>query len=118
MRDFRELKVWEKAHLFTLDIYKASLGFPDDERYGLTSQLRRASTSIPTNIAEGCGRRTEKELAQFLQIAVGSASEVDYLLQLTHELQYIKSDRYEKLVYQIVEIRKMLIAFIKPLRLK
>jgi four helix bundle protein len=78
MRDFREFKVWEKAHSLTLDIYKATATFPRAEMYGLTSQLRRASSSIPANIAEGCGRGGNAELARFLQIGMGSASELEY----------------------------------------
>jgi four helix bundle protein len=80
MRDFRKLKVWEKSHQLTLSVYEITGGFPDDERFGLTSQMRRACTSIPTNIAEGCGRDGHAELARFLQIAMGSASELEYQL--------------------------------------
>lgn len=87
MKDFRSLQVWEKAHRLALEIYKATQDFPREESYGLTSQLRRAAASIPTNIAEGCGRGSDRELAQFIQIAVGSASEVEYLLELSHDLE-------------------------------
>lgn len=80
MKDFRDLKVWEKAHRLTLDIYKATSAFPRDEHYGPTSQIKRSCTSIPANIAEGCGRRSNAELAHFLQIAMGSASELEYHL--------------------------------------
>jgi four helix bundle protein len=82
MQDYRELKVWGRSHRFVLEIYKATKAFPKEELYGLTSQLRRAAASIPTNLAEGSGRGTTRELAQFVQIAAGSASEVDYLLIL------------------------------------
>jgi len=82
MKDFRELKVWEKAHQLTLEVYKATTIFPKDELYGLTSQIRRACASIPANIAEGCGRRGDAEFARFLGIAMGSASELDYHLLL------------------------------------
>jgi len=78
VKDFRKLAVWEKAHRLTLDMYKATASFPKDELYGLTSQVRRASISIPANIAEGCGRNGDVELARFLQIAMGSASELEY----------------------------------------
>ena len=73
MKDFKELKVWEKAHKLAVAIYKATLTFPKTEVYGLTSQMRRAGVSIPANIAEGCGRRSEVEFARFLQIAMGSS---------------------------------------------
>ena len=77
MRNFKGLNVWEKAHQFTLDVYRITRDFPDDERFGLTVQLRRAAASIPTNIAEGCGRDGERELARFMSIAAGSASEAE-----------------------------------------
>jgi four helix bundle protein len=77
MKDFRTLAVWEKAHHFTLAIYRLSKTFPKEELFGLTSQIRRAAASIPTNIAEGCGRSTDPDFARFLQIAFGSACEVE-----------------------------------------
>ncbi len=116
MRDFREIKVWEKSHTFTLQIYKDTNSFPNDERFGLVSQLRRASVSIPTNIAEGCGKSGEKELARFMQISMGSASEVEYLLLLSFELDILSKDKYSKLNNQIIEIKRMLASFIKRLR--
>ena len=116
MKDFRSLQVWEKAHRLALDIYKATQDFLSEERYGLISQLRRAAASIPTNIAEGCGRGSDRELAQFIQIAVGSASEVEYLLELSRDLEYLSLEIYEKLQNQIVEIRKILISFLQSVR--
>jgi four helix bundle protein len=80
MRDFKEYKVWEKSHYLALEVYRVTATFPKEELYGLTSQIRRASTSIPANIAEGCGRSGNTELARFLQIAMGSASELEYHL--------------------------------------
>lgn len=80
VRDFRKLKVWEKGHALTLSIYTVSQNFPREELYGLTSQMRRAASSIPTNIAEGCGRNSDAELARFMQISMGSASELEYQL--------------------------------------
>ena len=85
MKDFRNLQVWEKAHKLTLSLYRATQSFPKEEVYGITSQLRRASSSIPTNIAEGCGRGSDAELGRFLQIAMGSASEVEYLALLVND---------------------------------
>ena len=80
MRDFRDLKVWNKAHQLTLNVYQGSSQFPSEEKFGLTSQLRRAVSSIPTNIAEGCDHEGDAELKRFMQIAMGSASETEYLL--------------------------------------
>lgn len=116
MKDFRKLVVWEKSHSFTLEIYRITNNFPKDEIYGVTNQLRRASTSIPTNIAEGCGRDSSKDFAKFLQIAFGSASEVEYLILLSSDLKYIKSEIYQHLIDNIIEIKKMLSALIKKLR--
>lgn len=115
MRDFKELKVWEKAHKLAVAIYKATLTFPKTEVYGLTSQMRRACVSIPANIAEGCGRRGEVEFARFLQIAMGSSSELEYLLLLTRELNLLSSGEYEQLTNEVIEVKKMLSAFIKKL---
>ena len=86
MQDFRNLKVWDKAHTLTLDVYKTSKSFPREEMYGLTSQIRRASVSIGANIAEGACRRGDVDFARFLQIAAGSASELDYHLLLSRDL--------------------------------
>lgn len=89
MGDFRRLKVWEKSHLLTLAVYAAVAPFPKDEPYGLTSQVKRSASSIPANIAEGCGRDRDTELARFLEIAMGSASEREYHLQLAHDLGFL-----------------------------
>lgn len=116
MKDFRTLKVWEKAHRLTLRIYKVTKAFPKNERYGLVSQIRRASVSIPANIAEGCGRDGDAEFARFLQIAMGSASELEYHLLLSRDLSYIQTSDYETLDDQVVEIKRMLTGFLKTLR--
>jgi four helix bundle protein len=115
MRDFRDLKVWSKAHALTLEIYRATVTFPPEERYGLTSQLRRSSASIPTNIAEGCGRYGDRELARFIAIAGGSASEVEYLLMLARDLDLLSQDAHGELHARVVEIKKMLTAFHRTL---
>jgi four helix bundle protein len=86
MRDFRKLMVWQKAHQLTLGIYELTANFPRDEVYGLTSQVRRAAASIPANVAEGCGRDGDTELARFLRIAMGSANELEYHLILARDL--------------------------------
>jgi four helix bundle protein len=116
MRNFREIKVWEKAHQLTLAMYKVTAPFPKEEVYGLTSQMRRASISIPANIAEGCGRGTDPDFARFLQIAMGSASELEYLQLLAHDLGFLKAAEYKPLDQQVTEVKKMLTAFIKTLK--
>ena len=116
MKDFRQLKVWEKAHLLAVSIYKVTKGFPKEEIYGLTSQIRRAAVSIPNNIAEGCGRGSDADLAHFLQIGMGSSSEVEYLLLLSRDLGLMGNADYEQLNLQIVEIKRMLSGLIKTLR--
>jgi four helix bundle protein len=116
MRDFREFKVWEKAHSLTLDIYKATATFPRVEMYGLTSQLRRASSSIPANIAEGCGRGSNAELARFLQIGMGSASELEYHILLAHDLTFMPEVVYDPLQNRVVEVKRMLTALLQKVR--
>lgn len=109
MRDFRNLQVWKCSHELTKEIYFATNSFPKEEMFGLTSQIRRAVSSIPTNIAEGCGRGSNADFSRFLQIAVGSASEVEYQLLLVYELGYITIDSYNKFSQEVIEIRKMIV---------
>jgi four helix bundle protein len=116
MRDFRELKVWEKGHRLTLDVYSATSGFPREEMYGLTAQLRRSSASIPANIAEGCGRSGDAELARFMLIAMGSASELEYHQLLAHDLKFLDARDYERLSEGTREVKRMLSKFINRLR--
>lgn len=116
MKDFRQLKVWEKSHLLALAIYKETKGFPKEELYGLTSQIRRASMSIPTNIAEGCGRNTDAEFARFLQIAMGSASETEYQLIPARDLEFLNKDSYAKLHNDVEEVKRMLASLLKTIR--
>jgi len=116
MQDFRDLKVWEKAHYLTLGVYKATATFPKDELYGLTSQIRRSSASVPTNIAEGCGRSGDPEFARFVQIAMGSASEVEYQLLLAHDLGFMNSAKYKTLSNQVIEVKRMLAVLLQKLR--
>ena len=115
-RDFRKITAWQRAHALTLRIYRATSAFPRDERFGMVAQIRRACTSIPTNVAEGCGRSTNNELARFIDIATGSASEVEYQLLLAKDLGYLPEDQYTNLSTEVVEIRRMLLAFNKTLR--
>jgi four helix bundle protein len=116
MRDFREIHVWRKGHSLTLAIYKATVKFPQCELYGQTTQIRRAAASIPANIAEGCGRGGDGDLGRFLQIAMGSASELEYHLLLAHDLQYLSTTEYQSLNEKIIEIKRMLAAFIQKLK--
>ncbi len=108
MRNYRELEVWQKSHRLTLDLYKLSRVFPKEELYGLTSQLRRAAVSIGANLAEGCGRRTGAELARFVRIAMGSASELDYHLLLCRDFEFITAAEYERQSKELIRVRKML----------
>ena len=116
MGDFRNLRVWQRAHQLTLEVYGETRAFPKEERYRLTNQLRRAAASVPANIAEGCGRNGNAELARFLTIAKGSASELDYLLLLAHDLGYLKPPRYEQLAADVHGISRMLANFVDRLR--
>ena len=116
MKDFRRLKVWHKAHTLVLDVYRRSAGFPSEERFGLTSQLRRAGVSIPANIAEGCGRRTDADFARFLDYAMGSASEVEYHLLLARDLGFLETDAHDQLHTQTTEIKRMLASLLGKVR--
>ena len=116
MKDFRDLLVWKKAHEFTLSIYSASKSFPPDERFGLVSQIRRSAASIPTNIAEGCGKSTDADFNRFLQIAFGSATETEYHLLLARDLAILPDSLYVGLQNDLVEIKKMLSSLILKVR--
>lgn len=108
MRDFRKYNVWEQSHKLTLDIYSLTKNFPSEEKYGLTSQIRRACSSIPTNIAEGCGKISEKDFARYLGISFGSASELEYLILLSKDLNFIDNEKYQLIHQEIVAIKKQL----------
>lgn len=116
MKDFRKLRVWEKGHHLTLAVYGATMTFPKEELCGLTSQIRRAAVSIPANIAEGCGRQGDAELARFPQIAMGSASELEYHLLLANDLKILDTSKYKLLARATTEVKRMLAAFIGRLR--
>jgi S23 ribosomal protein. len=106
MKDFRTLIVWQKAHELTLGVYAATKQFPKDELFGMTSQMRRSSSSIPTNIAEGCGRGSNADFQRFLQMAFGSASELDYQLILSSDLKYLSREDHEQLGKLLLEVKK------------
>lgn len=116
MKDYRSLQVWQRSHQLTLAIYAVSRRFPKEELFGLTSQIRRASYSIPANIAEGCGRDSDAELKRFLSIAHGSASELEYFLLLASELGYLSGPEQAPLASEIAELKKMLGAFARKLK--
>ena len=118
MQNFKDLKVWEKAHQTTLDIYKASSKFPKEEMYSLTNQLRPAVSSIPANIAEGCGKKTQLDFANFLNISLGSANETEYFLILSKDLNYLSEQEFSLLSTQVNEIKGMLISLIAKVRAK
>ena len=111
VKDFRDLQVWQKAHQLTLMVYRLTASFPRDERYGLTSQLRRSSSSIAANLAEGCGRNGDAELARFCSIAMGSASELEYHLLLARDLNLVNTADYAALAKQTSEVKRMLTGF-------
>jgi four helix bundle protein len=112
VKDFRDLKVWEKSHNLALLVYKHTQTFPRQEMFGLTSQARRAAVSIPTNIAEGCGRGGNFELARFLSIAMGSASELEYLLLISNGLGFLNRIDYKELEVATTEVKRMLAGLI------
>ena len=112
MKNFRGLKVWQKAHELVLAAYQATLHFPKQEMFGLTSQIRRCSVSIPSNIAEGCGRRGNAEFHRFLAIAMGSASELEYQFLLAHDLGFLAPLEYKQLEIAVTEVKRMLAALV------
>jgi four helix bundle protein len=117
LQDFRRLLVWNKSHQLTLNIYTATRTFPKEELYGLTSQMRRAAASIPANIAEGCGRGGGTDMARFLQIALGSASELEYHCLLAHDLGYFKDpSSHTSLLSSIAEVKQMLTSLTKKVK--
>ena len=118
MKDFRDLKVWAKAHQLTLAVYRATAGFPRSELYGLTSQIRRCSTSVAANIAEGCGKRGNAEFHGYLDVASGSASELDYELLLARDLSFLPDTQYQSLFQCLVELRRMLAALMRKVELE
>jgi four helix bundle protein len=118
MKDFRKLRVWQQAHELTLSAYRLTARFPKEELFGLTSQIRRCSASIAANIAEGCGRRGNAEFHRFLQIAAGSASELDYHFLLAHDLKFVATSDYETLQASLVQLRRMLAALLRKVDLE
>jgi four helix bundle protein len=118
MKDFRDLKVWERAHQLVVRVYDLTRPFPKEELYGLTSQLRRAPSSVPANIAEGCGRGTDVDFARFLQIAMGSASGTDYRLLLCRELGHLTEAQHGPLLASVTEAKRMLAGLVARVRIE
>lgn len=115
VKTHKDLIVWQKSVAFVTDIYKFTKSLPDDEKFGIISQLRRAAVSIPTNISEGAARHFRKEFVQFLYISLGSISEIDTLLLIVGNLKYSDNDELSKLQLRVDEIKKMLTSLIKSL---
>lgn len=115
MQDFRKLEVWRRSHKLTLQAYKITRDLPSDERFGLCSQIRRAASSIPANIAEGCGRRGRAELRQFLYVSMGSASELEYFLLLARDLKMLEGSRHQETEGELLEIKKMIAGLLQRL---
>jgi four helix bundle protein len=115
MVDYRKYKVWQKSHQLVLDVYAITSNFPKEEQFNLVSQINRAAVSIPTNIAEGCGRETQKELIRFLYISSGSAHELEYLLFLSIELKIKAMENATKILADIDEVKRMLASLIKKI---
>ncbi|MGH9477817.1 MAG: four helix bundle protein [Terriglobales bacterium] len=108
MKDFRRLTTWQKSYRVALEVYRATAAFPVSARFGLTSQMRRAAVSAPSNIAEGCGRSGDGEMARYLSLAMGSASELECQLLLAHDLGMLADGGFESLQAAITELRRML----------
>lgn len=116
MRNFRKLEVWRRGHQLTLDVYEITGTFSREALHGLTSQTRRANAAIPANVAEGCGRGSNTDLARFLQIAFGSASELENHLLLARDLSFLQPVEHKRLTGEVVERQRMLASFIKSLK--
>ena len=108
MKDYKKFLVWQKSHQLTLDVYTQVRSFPKEEMFGLISQMKRAASSIPMNIAEGCGRNSDKDFARFLVISFGSANELEYQIILSSDLNFINFQEGQKLLAQTEEVKKML----------
>ena len=116
MVDYKNYKVWQKFHELVIDIYQITSTFPKSEQFNLITQIKRASLSVPTNIVEGCGRETQKELIRFLYISSGSAHELEYLILVSSELKFISTKDSKTLLKKIDEIKKMLFSLIKTIK--
>jgi four helix bundle protein len=116
MKDFRSLKVMDKAHALTLAVYQVTTRFPREELFGLTGQVRKSAASVGYNLAEGCGRGTDADFARFVQIAMGSACEVEYQLLLARDLGYLPTEKHGPLEAATTEVKRMLAALLAKLK--
>ena len=116
MKDFKKLVVWQKAHELVLLVYRLTKKFPKEERFNLIDQMRRSATSIATNIAEGCGKYSQKDFVAYLQVSQGSSQEIEYLSILSNDLKYITVEEYDDLNSRINEVKAMLISLIQKVR--
>jgi four helix bundle protein len=116
MQDFRKLLVWKKSHALVLEAYRVSRDFPREELFGLTSQLRRCAVSMPSNIAEGCGRGSDPDFARFLVMAMGSGSELEYQLLLSRNLGYVDTMLHRSLEEKVIEVKRMLASLIQKVQ--
>jgi four helix bundle protein len=116
MRNYEDLEVWQKSHALTVRLYRVTEAFPRSELFGLTSQIRRASGSIGANLAEGCGRWGDGELARFVQIAMGSASELQSHLRLAKDIGFVSANEHANLAQSLLSIRQMLTAFLQTVK--
>lgn len=116
MGDYRSLKAWQSAHQLALAVYRSTACYPREEVYGLTSQSRRAATSIAANLAEGVGRNSQRELARFAHISLGSVNELDYHLLLARDLEYLSTEQHAELQEQVDHLRRMLSNFIRSVQ--
>ncbi|MGI8818728.1 MAG: four helix bundle protein [Gemmatimonadales bacterium] len=116
MGDFKKLEVWQLAHTVACEVYRATATFPKTETYGLTSQIRRSAASVPANIAEGCGRRGDAEFSRFVRISLGSATELEYHLLLSHDVGILPASQFESLAAQVLRVQGMLARLNRALR--
>jgi len=115
MHDYRKLEIWNRSMDLVIDIYKSASNFPIDERFGIISQIKRSAVSIPSNIAEGCGRGTDKQLMHFLDIAIGSAFELETQIEISQRLEFIGNEKASSIRNRIQEISKMINGFKRSL---
>lgn len=115
MQNFRQLKVWQKAHQLNLKLYSSTASFPKSEMFGLCSQIRHAGVSISANLAEGCGRSTDADFARFTYIAMGSACELESHLELAKDLNFLQASDYSIALNDLIEVKKMLASLISRL---
>jgi four helix bundle protein len=115
MHKYRELKIWQRSMEFVVKVYEVSIEFPKEEKFGLTSQLRRCAVSVPSNISEGAGRGTNLQFKRFLEFSMGSINEAQTQLELAYRVSYLKKEQYEFLIDEALQIYKMILSFYNKL---